>query len=96
MIFSIDKELKMAKPVVTSINPDLIPHSDFRKDIWLLSEEPPSRYYFKEKENKNSICNKAFNSSVDAPLKELVTALHKCVKPHFRCVKENLSRPNIE
>jgi len=86
----------MAKPVVTRINPDLIPHSDFHKGIWLLSEERPSWYYFKKKKNKNSICNKAFSSSVDEPLKELVAALHKNgIKTTPSCSGHDMKERNL-
>jgi hypothetical protein len=62
----------------SQITPDLIPHSEFHKGIWLLSAKRPSWYYFKKQKNRNrKITNRNFIASVDPPLKKLVSFLHK-------------------
>jgi len=58
------------------ISPELIPHTQFHKGIWLLSSSRPHWYYFMKKCRHNKITNKYFLKSVDKPLKELVRFLH--------------------
>lgn len=59
------------------ISPELIPHAQFHKGIWLFSLRQPGWYYFLKKKNPNHIRNKSFLDSVDEPLKELVKHLHE-------------------
>lgn len=57
--------------------PDLIPHSEFHKGIWLLSVERPSWYYFVKRKSANVITAKQFIKTVDPALRKLVAWLHK-------------------
>jgi hypothetical protein len=57
--------------------PALIPHEKFHTGIWLLSVTKPGWYYFLEKKSHNDIENPLFLESVDTPLREMVSLLHK-------------------
>ncbi len=59
------------------ITPELIPHKLFHTGVWLLPVKRPDWYYFLKKSNHNAIENKGFISSVDKPLRPLVSWLHK-------------------
>ncbi len=79
------------------ITADLIPHSQFHKGIWLQSAEKADWYYFMKKQNPNTILSKAFIKSVDKPLKELVSYLHrKNIKTTPSCSGHHISERNLE
>jgi hypothetical protein len=62
--------------VCPKITPELIPHQQFHKGIWLLSVNRPQWYYFMQTKQRHPIMNEHFLESVDPPLKELVNFLH--------------------
>jgi len=80
-----------------NISPDIIPHNKFHKGIWLLPVKRPSWYYFKKGKNKNLISNKDFLQSVDGPLIELVSYLHKKgIKTTPSCSGHHINEKNFE
>jgi hypothetical protein len=68
--------LELPGKQIRQLSPELIPHSEFHTGIWLQPTEKNNWYYFSRKLNLNRIENKQFLSTVDAPLKELVSFLH--------------------
>lgn len=79
------------------ISPELIPHDQFYKGIWLLSVKRPEWYYFMELENKNEITNGHFMETVDEPLKELVSFLHSIgIKTTPSCAGHHKSEKNFK
>ncbi len=79
------------------ITPDFIPHTQFHQGVWLLSTSRPDWYYFMKKRNSNAIHNKSFLESVDGPLKELVSFLHrKGIKTTPSCSGHHRSEKNYE
>ena len=61
----------------TIITPELIPHEDFHTGRWLLPVKRPGWYYFMKSNGHHEVQNRNFLPSVDKPLRELVTWLHK-------------------
>jgi hypothetical protein len=83
--------------MASKITPEIIPHNQFHKGIWLLPVERPTWYYFMKKKNENNIKNENFIQSVDSPLRELVTFLHnKKIKTTPSCSGHSLSRKKFE
>jgi hypothetical protein len=89
-------ELKTVRQ--SKITPDLIPHSEFHKGIWLLSAKRPSWYYFKRQKKRNrKVTNRNFIASVDPPLKKLVSILHKRkIGTTPSCAGHNMRDRNFE
>jgi hypothetical protein len=80
-----------------NISPQLLPHSEFHKVTWLRSVERPSWYYYKKQRTNSAICNKHFLSSVDEPLCELVSLLHKKgIKTTPSCSGHHIKERNLE
>ncbi len=79
------------------VTPEFIPHDQFHKGKWLQSVRRPGWYYFMEKENENVITNEQFLESVDGPLKELVSFLHRRgVRTTPSCAGHHKSEGNFE
>ena len=79
------------------ISPDLIPHTQFHKGIWLLSPSRPHWYYFMKKATPHEVSNNDFLESVDKPLRELVKFLHhKGIKTTPSCAGHHKSEKNFE
>jgi hypothetical protein len=63
--------------MVMKISPDLIPHHQFHKGLWLLSPRRSGWYYFAKRSNPFTIKSKSFIKSVDGSLRKLVKFLHR-------------------
>lgn len=79
------------------ITPALIPHEKFHTGTWLLPVKRMGWYYFMKKKASHTILNRSFLGTVDNPLQNLVSWLHRRgIKTTPSCAGHHLSRHRLE
>lgn len=79
------------------ITPELIPHNEFHKGLWLLSQQHAGWYYFVRRKNPCKVTDKSFIESVDGPLRKLVQLLHQHhITTTPSCAGHHIGERNLE
>jgi hypothetical protein len=79
------------------ISPDLLPHTEFHKGLWLHPGHKYGWYYFMKKKNSFLISDPSFIDTVDGPLRELVTFLtEKNIRTTPSCSGHHIDKHEIK
>jgi len=79
------------------ISPELLPHTEFHKGLWLHPGHEHGWYYFMKRKNSFLISDASFINTVDEPLRELVTFLmEKNIRTTPSCSGHHIDRHEIK